>query len=159
MFDVIFDLYAFFSWYSAYNQPHSLSSSQVMYAFTKVHPNAQRRPFSLSIYPSLSSHRPLNQVIRQQEVRNTFPNDVLVSTVRAYQLSSANLRLHQQDMQVLQQLLIGSEVLRRRGGGWKGGESELGLVSFHPESSQKSQSREDHEMVIGEVGIDKPQQR
>lgn len=101
-----------------------------MHAFTKSHPNAQRRPCSLPIPPSLSLHCPLNQVIRQQEVRNTFPHNILVSAVRAYQLSSADLRLHQQDMQVLQQLLIGSEVLWRRGGGWKGGESELGSISY-----------------------------
>lgn len=81
-----------------------------------------------SIPVNLSEH--LNQVIRQQEVRNTFPHDVLVSTVRAYQLPGADLRLHQQDMQVLQQLLIGSEVLWGRGRGWEGRESELGSVSF-----------------------------
>jgi hypothetical protein len=56
-----------------------------------------------------------NQVIRQQEVRNTFPDDVLVIAVCAYQLSLADLRLHQQVMQVLQHLLVFLEVF----GGWR----------------------------------------
>lgn len=99
-----------------------------MHAFTKSHPNAQRLlSLSLRASPSLP-HFPSNQVIRQEEIRNTFPHNVLVPTVRANQLSGAYLRLHQQDMQVLQQLLVGSEVLWRRGVGGEGGESELGVL-------------------------------
>lgn len=65
-------------------------------------------------------------MIRQQEIRHALAHDILMPAVPTHQLALADLRLHQQRMQVLDELLVVLEGFLGRWGGGEGGEAELG---------------------------------
>lgn len=72
-------------------------------------------------------------MVRQQEIRDALAHDILVAAVPAHELPLADLRLHQQHVQVLDELLVLLQVLGRRRRGGQGGEAELrggGCVSI-----------------------------
>lgn len=62
---------------------------------------------------------------RQQEIRNPLLDGVLVPAVGADQLALGDLRLQQQVVQVAHQLVVGLQLLLRRGLLGQGRESEL----------------------------------
>lgn len=65
-------------------------------------------------------------MVRQQEIRHALAHDILVATVPADQLALADLGLHEQGVQVLDELLVLLEGFGGRGGWGEGGEAELG---------------------------------
>ena len=67
----------------------------------------------------------LDEVVWQQEVRNTFANDVFVLTVGTYELSFADLCLEEKVVEVLDELFVLLEVLWSWRSFWKGWEAEL----------------------------------
>ena len=79
---------------------------------------------------SLRSTAHLHEVVGQQEVRNTLTHNVFVSTVAANELPLTNLRLHQQIMQVLDELLIFLEILWGWRNFWESRKRELRMSAY-----------------------------
>lgn len=80
-------------------------------------PKKPRRCLTIRRHPLLD--QALNQMRRQQEVRNPLPHVVLVPTVPADELPLHHLRLHEERVQLLEHGLVALQVLR----GWRlGGE-------------------------------------